>query len=1194
MASGDIQNDNGVEVNSFNTGNAAFTQLVFTVTNTTINSNYTIQYIEYNNADLTDSFDYSAVDSDGLASNTSTVTFDIEPGAELVYNAAPESDDKLVEVGTDGEAVFSLAVESSDVEDDASDAETTIRITDTPDNGVLMIGDTILSVGDTISEADAESIKYVLNEDIKDDNVAILMGSKGDGSTSDWGALNSEGEIEFVAGDVTATISASNDGIGFSGYDGINSHEGFGLGVVSNSGDDGQIEKHESLTIDFDQPISGATVGLAGLGGHFQSGVNAYAHWTTYDADGNFVAEGFVQNNNGIEVNSFNTGDLAFSQLVLTVDSPSNSNYTLQYIEFNAVTTDSFTYETIDSGDKVSDPAVVTFTIEPTATLTAEHAPTAGDDDIRLDEDASIVFSVTDNDSDIGGGEISVTGNTMPEHGELTFDADTGKFTYTPGENYNGDDSFEYTIVDADGNESTATVNITVDPVNDAPVVTVNGETTTISFTGEEAGYNNVIGLYEMVDGHPQLVKILETNTDYGETGEIFVEGNFGTYEGDGSNLNFFIIANGYKDGVDFDTVTFIDNPRGEGYKAQYVNGEGETVTLYRNVYFDDPSMNHDGEDHFRESVDGNVEYIGIEDLAAPTWDADFHDIDLELVTEGGVTYTEGDSPSGIFSSQPIVTDVDDTHMREVKVTLTNMSAGEDVLSINAGLLPAGVAYTIDGNVITFTGTISAVEDGEIVSGQIGEIIEIPIADVQAALMAIQYNNTSAEPNTEDRVFEITVNDGDVSSNIGQAVVHVEPVDNVPFIDIDSIDDFEAEAFKGHTYANNGGLKETGADNATLTVDDRGFHAVDAVEESDDPNKIETDDALVFNMGGLVTSATFQIEGTVGGSTWDIYDADGNKINLADGSNTADGRPFVTIEADGTATFNSDTPFQYIAFDGGNNGNEDEGNGIDIDVPDNDRGYYAIVTILGSNNSNRGDDDDDDWDDDDWDDDDAGYCSINDGDVSYDLGNLNSIEYTDTNGNYSIYIYSDDYYYGGNGDKFSDFESVLQSIEVESDSNVDVSIALGGFGTNETYTFTLNDPAEIGDTAFAVKPISSEAYDADADADIYSVLDGGGQIDFAGIEDIESIQMAGNEEQSIENLTIDSVLAITDNDNILQIAGGEGDTVDMTGWEQQSEGVFTGTQDGSTATVQIAGDFSYNAETNIVTFGQFTEDGDTV
>lgn len=108
------------------------------------------------------------------------------------------------------------------------------------------------------------------------------------------------------------------------------------------------------------------------------------------------------------------------------------------------------------------------------------------------------------------------------------------------------------------------------------------------------------------------------------------------------------------------------------------------------------------------------------------------------------------------------------------------------------------------------------------------------------------------------------------------------------------------------------------------------------------------------------------------------------------------------------------------------------------------------------------------------------------------------------------------------------------------------------------------------------------------------MLDGGGQIDFAGIEDIESIQMAGNEEQSIENLTIDSVLAITDNDNILQIAGGEGDTVDMTGWEQQSEGVFTGTQDGSTATVQIAGDFSYNAETNIVTFGQFTEDGDTV
>ncbi|MCB1802732.1 MAG: tandem-95 repeat protein, partial [Gammaproteobacteria bacterium] len=43
-------------------------------------------------------------------------------------------------------------------------------------------------------------------------------------------------------------------------------------------------------------------------------------------------------------------------------------------------------------------------------------------------------------------------------------------FTYTPAADYNGPDSFTYSITDANGDVSTATVNLTVDPTNDVPV----------------------------------------------------------------------------------------------------------------------------------------------------------------------------------------------------------------------------------------------------------------------------------------------------------------------------------------------------------------------------------------------------------------------------------------------------------------------------------------------------------------------------------------------------------------------------------------------------------------------------------------------------------------------------------------------------------------------------------------------------
>jgi Bacterial Ig domain len=66
------------------------------------------------------------------------------------------------------------------------------------------------------------------------------------------------------------------------------------------------------------------------------------------------------------------------------------------------------------------------------------------------------------------GETLSVTAVTQATHGTVTF-TPTG-VSYTPAANYNGADSFTYTISDGNGGSATATVSVTVTSVNDAPI----------------------------------------------------------------------------------------------------------------------------------------------------------------------------------------------------------------------------------------------------------------------------------------------------------------------------------------------------------------------------------------------------------------------------------------------------------------------------------------------------------------------------------------------------------------------------------------------------------------------------------------------------------------------------------------------------------------------------------------------------
>ena len=114
-----------------------------------------------------------------------------------------------------------------------------------------------------------------------------------------------------------------------------------------------------------------------------------------------------------------------------------------------------------------SNTATVTITVN-----SVNDAPVATDDSATTNEDTALTVTapgVLANDGDADGDTLSAALVTDVAHGTLALAAD-GSFTYTPAANFNGTDTFTYTASDGSVPSTLATVTITVNPVNDAPV----------------------------------------------------------------------------------------------------------------------------------------------------------------------------------------------------------------------------------------------------------------------------------------------------------------------------------------------------------------------------------------------------------------------------------------------------------------------------------------------------------------------------------------------------------------------------------------------------------------------------------------------------------------------------------------------------------------------------------------------------
>ena len=124
---------------------------------------------------------------------------------------------------------------------------------------------------------------------------------------------------------------------------------------------------------------------------------------------------------------------------------------------------DRFTYVVADAGG-LADTATVEVTVTP-----VNDAPEATDDQATTPEDQAVEIPVLDNDMDLDGDRLRVRSVSPAEHGTAEVAADGANVSYTPNANYHGLDRFTYVVADPDGLADTATVEVTVTPVNDAP-----------------------------------------------------------------------------------------------------------------------------------------------------------------------------------------------------------------------------------------------------------------------------------------------------------------------------------------------------------------------------------------------------------------------------------------------------------------------------------------------------------------------------------------------------------------------------------------------------------------------------------------------------------------------------------------------------------------------------------------------------
>ncbi|MDW1615645.1 tandem-95 repeat protein, partial [Vibrio sp. Vb2873] len=438
--------------------------------------------------------------------------------------------------------------------------------------------------------------------------------------------------------------------------------------------------------------------------------------------------------------------------------------------------TDSFTYIVTSGG--VSESTTVKVDVTP-----VNDAPVAKDDTAATDEDTPVTIDVLPNDTDIDGDTLSIQSASVPE-AQGTVEIVDGKLVFTPAENFHGDAEITYTVTDGSLTDQ-ATVNVTVNAVNDTPVVESNiaDQILAEDFTPYSIDLNTAFSDVDNADG--ELTFSVSGNSNI----QVAIVNGIATFtptaDWNGSEALTFTATDPSGESVS-QTVNFTVAPVAD-IVADSATVVEDTPTIIKVL----------GNDTF----EGNDKVVSLDSNNGPANGT------VSVNPDGSVTYTPNDNYHGTDSFTYIVTsggvsesttvNVDVTPVNDAPVAKDDTAVTDEDTPVTIDVLPNDT--DIDGDTLSI------------------DSASVPEAQGTVEIVDGKLVFTPAEDFHGDAEITYTVTDGALTDQAKVAVT-VNPVNDAPTIKVDAVESITEDAVSTDTVVATLEVADTDTPEEQLTV----------------------------------------------------------------------------------------------------------------------------------------------------------------------------------------------------------------------------------------------------------------------------------------------------------------------------------------------------------------------------------------
>ncbi|HIF6193522.1 TPA: tandem-95 repeat protein [Vibrio parahaemolyticus] len=410
-------------------------------------------------------------------------------------------------------------------------------------------------------------------------------------------------------------------------------------------------------------------------------------------------------------------------------------------------------------------------------------APVAKDDIATTQEYTAVTIDVLPNDSDVDGDKLSIQSASVPE-AQGKVEIVDGKLVFTPAENFHGDAEITYTLTDGALTDQ-ATVNVTVNAVNDTPVVESNlaDQTLAEDFTPYTIDLNTAFSDVDNVDG--ELTFSVSGNSNV----LVSIENGIAT-------ISPIADWNGSE------TLTFTaTDPSGESI-SQTVNF---TVAPVADIVADKATVVEDTPTIIKvlgnDTFEGDGKVVSLDTNNGPSNGT------VSVNPDGSVTYTPNDNYHGEDTFTYIVTSGDVSESTTVEVNVTPVN--------DAPVAKDDIATTQEDTAVTIDVLPNDTDvDGDKLSIQSATVPEaqgkVEIVDGKLVFTPAENFNGHAE-------ITYTVTDGQLTDEAKVAVT-VNPVNDAPTIKVDAVESITEDAVNTDTVVASLTVRDTDTPEDQLTV----------------------------------------------------------------------------------------------------------------------------------------------------------------------------------------------------------------------------------------------------------------------------------------------------------------------------------------------------------------------------------------